>query len=99
MTSHDLAFHDLSSEAIVGLQPSEVLLRHLENAQLAHRVCVAKAMKANEDVVEHCSLTWGEVMQRYRQWAEYRPPFQDTTAMTRWKKFWGKESAKPQQQE
>lgn len=83
-----LAFHDLSPEAIKKLTPSEALLQHLENAQLAHRVCVARAIRDDEAPVDVCALTWGEVMQRYRQWAEYRPPFQDKEAQSRWSKYW-----------
>lgn len=88
--SQQLAFHDLSNEAIRGMQPSEALQKHLENAQLAHRVCVAKALKANEAPVDKCALTWGEVVLRYNQWAEYRPAFQDSAAQKTYSKFWTK---------
>lgn len=87
-SSDALAFHDLGNEAVAKLSPSEALLRHLENAQLAHRVCVARAMKEKEDPVDSCALSWGEVMQRYRQWSEYRPPFQDSEARGKWFKYW-----------
>lgn len=69
---------------------SEALQKHLENAQLAHRVCVAKALKANEAPVEKCALTWGEVVQRYNEWAYYRPAFQDSEAQKKYSKFWTK---------
>eukprot|EP00796_Vickermania_ingenoplastis_P007849 gene7849-5477_t len=98
-----LAFHDLSSEAILNMPPSEALLKHLENAQLAHRVCVARALKPTlypeltpnngddaPNPVDLCALTWGEVMQRYRQWAEYRPPFESKEAKSLWSKYWTK---------
>lgn len=87
-SSVTLSFHDLSPEAIKKLTPSEALLCHLENAQLAHRVCVARALKEEVEPVDRCALTWGEVQQRYRQWAEYRPPFHDAAAQEKWTKFW-----------
>lgn len=87
-SSPSFSFHDLSTEAVKKLTPSEALMCHLENAQLAHRVCVAKAFKDEVEPVERCALTWGEVMQRYRQWAEYRPPFQDEEAVQKWSKYW-----------
>lgn len=62
-----LALHDLSNEAIRNMPASQALRKHLENAQLAHRVCVAKALKNDEDAVEKCALTWGEVVMRYSQ--------------------------------
>lgn len=88
--SQQLAFHDLSTEAITGMPASEALQKHLENAQLAHRVCVAKALKAGTAPVESCSLTWGEVVMRYNQWAEYRAPFQDGDAQKKYSKYWTK---------
>lgn len=88
--SQHLAFHDVSNEAIKSMTPSEALQKHLENAQLAHRVCVAKALKAGEPPVEKCALTWGEVVMRYNQWADYRPPFQDSAAQKVYSKFWTK---------
>lgn len=88
--SAPLAFHNLSPEAVRKMSPSDALTRHLENAQLAHRVCVARALKAEEPVVEKCALTWGEVVQRYNEWAYYRPPFQDSDAQKKYSKFWTK---------
>ncbi|CAJ1006019.1 hypothetical protein Q4I28_001336 [Leishmania naiffi] len=88
--SEQLALHDLSNEAIQHMQASEALQKHLENAQLAHRVCVAKSLKANEPPVEKCALTWGEVVMRYSQWAEYRPAFQDSGAQKKYSKYWTK---------
>ncbi|KAK7198448.1 hypothetical protein NESM_000805100 [Novymonas esmeraldas] len=88
--SQSLAFHDVSNEAIKNMQASEALQKHLENAQLAHRVCVAKALKAEVPPVEKCALTWGEVVLRYRQWSDYRPPFQDSAAQAAYSKFWTK---------
>ncbi|CCW68466.1 unnamed protein product [Phytomonas sp. Hart1] len=81
-------FHDLSNEAIRSMLPSEALQKHLENAQLAHRICVAKALKAEESVEEQCSLTWGEVLLRYNQWANYRPPFEFSEAKKKYNAFW-----------
>lgn len=88
--SQQLAFHDVSNEAIAHMTPSEALQKHLENAQLAHRVCVAKALKAGVPPQEQCALTWGEVVQRYNQWSEYRPPFQDSVAQGKYNKYWTK---------
>ncbi|EAN84069.1 hypothetical protein C3747_31g1637c [Trypanosoma cruzi] len=88
--SFEFAFHDVSNDAIKHMTPSEALQKHLENAQLAHRVCVAKALKAEEAPVEKCALTWGEVLIRYQAWAEYRPPFQDSVAQSKYKKYWTK---------
>lgn len=88
--SQQLAFHDVSNDAIKKMPPSEALQKHLENAQLAHRVCVAKALKAGVPPVEKCALTWGEVVQRYNEWAHYRPPFQDSEAQKKYTKFWTK---------
>ena len=70
------------------LQPTEALTRLLQKAQSDHRECVSKAMAANEDVVEKCNLTWGEVYFRYRQWAQYRAPFQDGEATATWNAYW-----------
>ncbi|CCW60264.1 unnamed protein product [Phytomonas sp. EM1] len=81
-------FHDLSNEAIRSMPPSEALQKHLENAQLAHRICVAKALKADESVEERCALTWGEVVLRYKQWADYRPPFQFSEAQKKYNAYW-----------
>ncbi|KEG08058.1 hypothetical protein DQ04_08111000 [Trypanosoma grayi] len=88
--SSDFAFHDVSNDAIKNMTPSEALQKHLENAQLAHRVCVAKALKAEVPPVENCALTWGEVLIRYQAWAEYRPPFQDSVAQAKYTKYWTK---------
>lgn len=88
--SQQLAFHDLSNEAIKNMSASDALHQHLENAQLAHRVCVAKALKAGEPPVEKCALTWGEVVMRYNQWSEYRAPFQDSEAQKKYSKYWTK---------
>lgn len=88
--SQQLGFHDLSNETIRNMPASEALQKHLENAQLAHRVCVAKALKAEQSPVERCALTWGEVVMRYNQWADYRPPFQDSEAQKMYSKFWTK---------
>lgn len=83
-------FHDVSKETIKFKSASEVLTLLLENAQLAHRQCVSKALKHNQDPVDKCALTWGEVHIRYQAWASYREPFQDTAAETKYSKFWTK---------
>ncbi|CAD2217104.1 hypothetical protein AGDE_03762 [Angomonas deanei] len=83
-------YHNLSNDAIRGMPASEALQKHLENAQLAHRLCVAKALKGEENVVDKCALTWGEVLLRYQQWADYRAPFQDSDAQKKYSKYWTK---------
>ncbi|KAH8613403.1 hypothetical protein ERJ75_000794500 [Trypanosoma vivax] len=88
--SSGFVFHDVSTETVRALRPSEALQRHLENAQLAHRLCVARALKADESPVEKCALTWGEVLVRYQAWSEYRQPFQDAAALARYGKYWTK---------
>ncbi|CUE97976.1 Hypothetical protein, putative [Bodo saltans] len=88
-----MSFHDVSKDAIKFKQPSEVLTLHLENAQLAHRQCVAKATKENRDAVETCSLTWGEVHIRYQAWASYREPFEDSKAQAAYSKYWTRKRA------
>ncbi|EPY29907.1 hypothetical protein STCU_03014 [Strigomonas culicis] len=88
--SHSIGHYDLSDEAIAHMPASEALQKHLANAQLAHRVCVAKALKAEKSPVESCALTWGEVLLRYQQWADYRAPFQDAAAQKTYMKFWTK---------
>lgn len=86
-------FHDVSKEAVKFKAPSEVLTLHLENAQLAHRQCVAKATKENADPVDKCALTWGEVYLRYQAWAAYREPFQDSQGEQKYSKYWTKSRA------
>jgi hypothetical protein len=83
-------FHDVSADAIKGLSASEVLTRHLENAQLAHRQCLAKAIKEGADPVDRCNLTWGEVLVRYQAWGAHREPFQTAEAEHMWAKKWTK---------
>lgn len=90
MANQQMHYNDLSKEAIAKMTPSEALYKHLCNAQTAHRVCVAKALKNEESPVEKCALTWGEVVMRYNQWSEYRPPFQDGEAQKKYSKFWTK---------
>ncbi len=75
-------------EVLNKLAPSEALTRLLQKAQADHRDCVKAALAKNEDVVEKCNLTWGEVYHRYRQWAQYRAPFQDGEATTKWNAYW-----------
>ena len=83
-----MASIDVSMEALNKLPPSEALTRLLQKAQADHRDCVKGALAKNEDVVEKCNLTWGEVYHRYRQWAEYRAPFQDGEASSKWNAYW-----------
>jgi hypothetical protein len=87
-TTREMSFHDVSKEAIKFKQPGEILTMHLENAQLAHRQCVGKAMIENRDAVDTCALTWGEVHIRYQAWASYREPFEDSVAQTNYSKHW-----------
>lgn len=83
-----MSFHDVSKEALKNKSPSQALTMHLENAQLAHRQCVSKAVKDSQDPVDKCALTWGEVHIRYQAWASYREPFQDAVAEQKYNKFW-----------
>jgi hypothetical protein len=70
------------------LSPSQALTALLQHAQEDHRKCVVAAQKANLDVVEKCSLTWGEVHLRWLQFAAYRAPFKDDVAETTYSKYW-----------
>ena len=88
-----MSFHDVSKEAIKFKGASEVLTMHLENAQLAHRQCVSKALKDARDPVDTCALTWGEVHVRYQAWASYREPFEDTVAQSAYNKYWTRKRA------
>merc|ERR1711916_378698 len=67
------------------MQPSEALLKH---AQEDLRKCIVAAQKSNQDIVEKCALTWGEVHHRWQQYGEYRAPFKDQQAEDTYNKFW-----------
>ena len=75
-------------EVLNKLPPSEALTRLLQKAQSDHKDCLKGALAKGEDVVEKCNLTWGEVYHRYRQWAQYRAPFQDGEATQNWNSYW-----------
>ena len=68
--------------------PTEALTKLLLNAQADHRKCVSAALKAGDDVVDKCALTWGEVDIRYRAWAAYRPPFPTEESEGKYRKHW-----------
>ena len=72
------------------MQPSEALTLLLKKAQDDHAACMRGALARHEDVVEKCSLTWGEVYQRYRQWGAYRAPFHTNEASDEYAAHWTK---------
>ena len=83
-----MATIDTDPAVLSKLAPTEALTRLLQKAQADHRACVKGALASGADVVEKCNLTWGEVYFRYRQWAQYRAPFQDAEASTNWGQQW-----------
>lgn len=70
--------------------PSEALVQLLTAAQADHRQCVETAQKAQEDPIDKCALTWGNVLLRYRQFGAYRAPFESEKELTAYNKFWTK---------
>ena len=70
------------------MQASEALDALLKHAQEDHRKCIVAAQKSNQDIVEKCALTWGEVHHRWQQYGEYRAPFKDQQAEDTYNKFW-----------
>eukprot|EP00009_Paramoeba_aestuarina_P009215 CAMPEP_0201521906 /NCGR_PEP_ID=MMETSP0161_2-20130828/16346_1 /ASSEMBLY_ACC=CAM_ASM_000251 /TAXON_ID=180227 /ORGANISM="Neoparamoeba aestuarina, Strain SoJaBio B1-5/56/2" /LENGTH=111 /DNA_ID=CAMNT_0047920643 /DNA_START=24 /DNA_END=359 /DNA_ORIENTATION=- len=94
----DQGLYGLTREEQNALQPSVALDSLLHQAQDDHRKCVTEALAANENVTEACALTWGNVWVRYRQWAEYRPPFKTEYALKRWAKTWSKKILKDETQ-
>jgi hypothetical protein len=74
---------------VSAMQPNEALTALLANAQKDHRACL-RAVKDDENVIDKCAMTWGEVHHRYRQWAAYRAPFKNEAAEAKHGKFWNK---------
>lgn len=70
------------------LKPSEALTTLLAAAQADHHKCVTKALAAQADPVDKCALTWGEVVHRYRQFGNYRPPFENQSINDTHRAFW-----------
>ncbi|KNH04797.1 hypothetical protein XU18_4036 [Perkinsela sp. CCAP 1560/4] len=98
MVSHDDVRPPAVDQGLYGLTldqqnqmpASDALIALLAQAQEDHRKCVRDALNSNENIIDTCALTWGNVWVRYRQWAEYRAPFKTEPALVKWSKAWVK---------